>query len=80
MLVIYSYSNLNDRRMERESRFNLGLNAAKNADYIEKCVKQKFRTVKFPTKNSVVLHIYLSLEWNFGSLKIYQFLNLGMGK
>ncbi len=32
-------------------RFTLGVNAAKNIDYIEKCFKQKFHRIEFPTKN-----------------------------
>ncbi len=32
--------------------FTLGLNPAKNIDYIEKWVKQKLHRTKFPTKNS----------------------------
>ncbi len=33
------------------SRLNLGLNAAKTADYIEKYFKEKLFRIKFPTKN-----------------------------
>ncbi len=65
--------------MKWESRFSLGLNAAKNSHHIEKCVKQKFRGSKL--KNSAAdVHLYLSQEWSFAAPKISQFSNLGMGK
>ncbi len=53
--------------LEWESRFTLGLNAAKNVDYIEKWFKQKLRKIKFPTKNSVIqrfvfLKYYIALK------------------
>ncbi len=38
---------------EWESRFTLGLNAAKTNDYIRKCFKQKLFEIKFLTKNLV---------------------------
>ncbi len=37
--------------MKWESRFTLGLNAAKNTDYIKKHFKEKLLKMKFPTKN-----------------------------
>ncbi len=45
-----------------ESRFTLGLNAAKNNDYIGKSFKQKFCKITSPTKSSVDAHFYLSQE------------------
>ncbi len=38
--------------LEWESRFTLGLDAAKGIDYIEKCFEQNLSKIKFPTKNS----------------------------
>ncbi len=35
---------------EWESRLTLLLNAAKNINFIEKCIKQKLRRIQFPTK------------------------------
>ncbi len=46
-----------------ESRFTLGLNAAKNIDYNEKWFKQKSRKIKFLTKNSVEAYLYLPQEY-----------------
>ncbi len=44
----------NDRNvLEWESRFMLGLIAAKNTDYIEKCSEQKLFRSNFPTKKLV---------------------------
>ncbi len=37
--------------VEWENRFTLGLNTAKNTDYIERWFKRKLRKIKFPTKN-----------------------------
>ncbi len=39
--------------------FTLGLNAAKIIDYIEECLKEKLRRIKFPAKNSVEAYLYL---------------------
>ncbi len=39
--------------LEWKSRFTLGLNTAKNIDYIEKLFKQKLRKIKFSTENLV---------------------------
>ncbi len=50
--------------LEWESRFTLGLNVAKNIDYIEKRFKRKLRKIKFPTKNLVEAYLYLPLEWS----------------
>ncbi len=36
--------------LEWETRFTLGLNTAKNNDYIKKCLKQKLFGMKFPKK------------------------------
>ncbi len=48
----------------------LGLNAAKNTDYMEKCLKQKLHRIKFPTKNSVEAYLYLHQEWSYWAPKI----------
>ncbi len=45
-------------------KLTLGLNAAKNIDYIEKCFKQKLRRIKFPIRDSEDVCFYLSQEWN----------------
>ncbi len=45
--------------LEWESRFTLGLYAAKNIDYIETYFKQKLRRIKFPIKNSEEAYLYL---------------------
>ncbi len=45
--------------LEWESRFTLGLNAAKSIDYAEKGFKQKLSEIKFPTKYSVDAYFYL---------------------
>ncbi len=42
-----------------ESRFTLGLNMAKNINYIKKHFKQKLLRNKFPTKKSVAVRVYL---------------------
>ncbi len=44
-------------------KFTLELNAVKNIDYIEKCFKLKVYGIKFSTKNSVDVYLYLPLEW-----------------
>ncbi len=45
--------------LEWESKFTLGLNTAKNTDYIEKCFKQNLHNIKFPVKNSADAYLYL---------------------
>ncbi len=50
--------------MEWESRFALGQDSAKNIDYIEKSFKQKSFRIKFPTKNSLDIYLYLPEEWS----------------
>ncbi len=45
-------------------KFILGLNVAKNISYIEKCYKQKLHRIKYPTKNSVDVCLYLPLAWS----------------
>ncbi len=45
-----------------ESRFILGLNAAKSTDYIGKCFNQMLSKIKFYTKNSVDAYFYLLQE------------------
>ncbi len=47
-----------------ESKLPLGLNNAKNADYIEKCLKQKLRRIKFSKKISWNAYLYLLQEWS----------------
>ncbi len=47
--------------MEWKTRLTLGLNIAKNTDYIKKSVKQKLFRIKFQTKNSGV-HISISFR------------------
>ncbi len=51
-----------DNRSEWESRFTLGLNVAKNVGYIEKWLKRNLCKIKFPTKNSVEVNLYLPQE------------------
>ncbi len=65
-LQILKYYNV----LEQESRFTLGLNAAKNTDYIKKCLKLKLFRIKFPTKNLSGTYIYLSQEQSQESPKI----------
>ncbi len=48
-----------------ESRFTLGLNAAKNTDYIKKSFKEKLFWIKFSIKNLVSAYVYLSSEWRY---------------
>ncbi len=45
-------------------QFTLGLNAAKNIDYIEKWFKRKLCKIKFLTKYSVEAYLYLPPEWS----------------
>ena len=40
-------------------RITLGLNAAKNISFMEKCLKRKLFRMKFSTKKSVVACLYL---------------------
>ncbi len=47
--ICYFFNNA----LEWESRFTLGLNAAKNTDYIKNCLKQKLSRIKFPKKNLI---------------------------
>ncbi len=49
--------------LEWESKFTLGLNAAKNTNFIKKGFKWKLFRIQFPTKNSVGAYVYLSQEW-----------------
>ncbi len=51
-------------------KFILGLNAAKNTDYIEKCFEQKLRRIKVPKKNSVDEYLYVPQELSYGAPKI----------
>ncbi len=46
--------------MKWESRFTLGLNPAKNSDYIKKYFKQKLCKIKFSKKKKVNRCIFLS--------------------
>ncbi len=50
--------------LKRKNRLTLGLNAAKNNDYMKKSLKWKFLRIQFPTKNSVDAYIYLPLLWS----------------
>ncbi len=59
-LPYFKYYNV----LKRESRFAFRLNAAKNTNYIRKCSKLKLLSIKFPTKNSVDVLVYLPQEWN----------------
>ncbi len=68
------------RRLEQRIKFNLGLNAPKTANYIEKYFKKKLFRIKFPTKNSVDAHLYLPQELNKKVPKVGHFSNLGAGK
>ncbi len=47
---------------EWECIFTLGLNTAKDTDYIEKQFKQKLYRIKFPTENPVEAYLYLPWE------------------
>ncbi len=51
---------------------SLGLNAAKNTDYNEKCFKQKLFRIKFPIKKSHGAYFYLTLPWS-GAKRSFQF-------
>ncbi len=48
---------------------SLGLNTAKFTDYIKKLFKEKLR-IKFCTKKSGGVHVYLPQEWSQGARKI----------
>ncbi len=48
--------------LEWKTRFTLGLNTAKNNDYIVKCFEQKLFGIKFPKKQSVDSYLYLPQE------------------
>ncbi len=45
-------------------KFILGLNIAKNTDYIEKGFKQKLFRIKFYTKKSMDTYVYINQEWS----------------
>ncbi len=45
--------------LKQENWFTLGLNTAKNTDYIKKSFKLNLLRIKFPTKNSAGAHVYL---------------------
>ncbi len=51
-------------------KFFLGLNAVKNTDYVEKCVKRKLFRIKFSSKKLMGAYVYLPHEWNYWTLKI----------
>ncbi len=42
----------------------IGLNAAKNTNYIENSLKQKLRRIKFPEKISFDAFLYLHHVWS----------------
>ncbi len=52
------------RVLELKSWFFLGLEPSKVIDCIEKCFKQKLYKIKFPTKNLMVVFVYLPEEWS----------------
>ncbi len=54
---------------KRQITFTLGLNAAKNTDYMEKRFKLKLFRIKFSTKKSVGAYVYLPPEWSYGAPK-----------
>ncbi len=59
----FKYNNV----QKRDSRFSLGLHAPKNTHYMRKCLKLKLFSIEFHTKKvSVVAHVYLPPEWNWG--------------
>ncbi len=47
-----------------EIRFTLGLNAAKNTNYMMKNFKLKLLKIKFSKKKFVDAYVYLPQEWN----------------
>ncbi len=49
---------------------HFGQNTAKIFNYIEKCFKQKLSKIKFYTKNSLDVNLYLPQEWSYGVAKI----------
>ncbi len=53
-------------------KFTLGLEAGKNSDYTEKCLKQKLHGAKFPKKTPVDAYLYLPQEWSQEALKIWR--------
>ncbi len=53
-----------------EHRFALGLDAAKNTHYIQKCCKLKLFSLEFHTKKSVGAYVYLPHEWSWRAAKI----------
>ncbi len=56
-------------------KFTSELNTAKNIYYIEKCFKQKLHRIKFATKNSVEVYLYLPMEWSYRTPKIFSHFN-----
>ncbi len=54
--------------LESGNSLILGLNTAKNIDYIKKYFKQKLRRIKFPTKDSGEAYLYKCPRcWSWGS-------------
>ncbi len=49
---------------KRESRFTLGLDAAKNTRYIKKMLQIKLLNIKFRLKKSAGACVYLPQEWS----------------
>ncbi len=47
-----------------ENTYISGLNAAKNIEHIEKCIKRKLHRIKFRTRNSMDVYLYLYQEWS----------------
>ncbi len=54
-------------------KFSLVLNTAKSTDYIEECFKQKLFRIKFATKTSMGVFVYLPQKWSYRAAKIYVF-------
>ncbi len=55
-----------------ESRFTLGLNAARNTDYIKQCFKQKLFKIKFPKKTHGRIPLFIP-GVKLGGSKDYHF-------
>ncbi len=68
------------RRLQWDSRFNLGLNAAKSADCIKKYFKEKLFIIKFPIKNLLGAYPLFSPEMELRCSKDLPFFKSGIGK
>ncbi len=56
-------------------KLTLGLNTAKNTNYIGKCFKQKLHRIKFPIKNLKHAYLYLPQEWSKRALPFLKYYN-----